>query len=192
MEAVEIITTRKGVLKIYQDQDPMSPREWDNLGTIYHWHRRYELGTRISPDDDLPKGVKIPVYMYDHSGVTISTEAFSCGWDSGQVGWIVAPLERIKDEYKCKKVTPTIRKKVIQVLKGEVDTYARYLEGNVYGFVLEGPPPDPCSECGTQKGPEHLDSCWGFVGFLDDVRGDIFESAGLSKEDVRPTQSIAS
>lgn len=31
-------------IKIYPDFDPGSPREWDNLGTIAHWHRHYKLG----------------------------------------------------------------------------------------------------------------------------------------------------
>lgn len=31
-------------LRIYQDSDPISPRDYDNLGTMICWHSRYNLG----------------------------------------------------------------------------------------------------------------------------------------------------
>ncbi len=31
-------------VRIIQDSDPMSPREWDNVGKMVCWHRRYNLG----------------------------------------------------------------------------------------------------------------------------------------------------
>jgi len=34
--------------------------------------------------------VILPVYIYDHSGITLNTVGFSDPWDSGQVGWIYA------------------------------------------------------------------------------------------------------
>lgn len=34
------------VLKIYHDCDAESPREWDNLGTMVCFHRRYDLGDK--------------------------------------------------------------------------------------------------------------------------------------------------
>ena len=34
--------------------------------------------------------VILPLYLYDHSGITMNTCGFSCPWDSGQVGWIYA------------------------------------------------------------------------------------------------------
>lgn len=33
-------------LTLHHDETPESPREWDNLGTITCWHRRYTLGDR--------------------------------------------------------------------------------------------------------------------------------------------------
>lgn len=40
--------------------------------------------------------VILPLYLYDHSGITISTGPFSCPWDSGQVGWIYAPKDTFR------------------------------------------------------------------------------------------------
>lgn len=40
----------------------------------------------------------LPLYLYDHSGITINTTGFSCPWDSGQVGWIYCNKERFIKE----------------------------------------------------------------------------------------------
>ena len=60
----------------------------------------------------------LPLYLYDHSGITMNTTGFSCPWDSGQVGWIYADRRRIEAEYG--KVTPETVEKARQVLEGEV------------------------------------------------------------------------
>ena len=39
------------VYKIVLDEEPESPREWDNLGTMCCWHRRYSLGD-VQPECD--------------------------------------------------------------------------------------------------------------------------------------------
>ncbi|TEB04760.1 hypothetical protein Psch_03522 [Pelotomaculum schinkii] len=94
----------------------------------------------------------LPLYLYDHSGITMNTTGFYCPWDSGQVGWIYVTKEMVRREYGIKRITKKIREKVIQALKSEVNVYSEYLEGNVYGYVLE-----------DAEGNE-LDSCWGFYG----------------------------
>lgn len=40
----------------------------------------------------------LPLYLYDHSGLTMNTSGFSCRWDSGQVGWIYCSHERCEKE----------------------------------------------------------------------------------------------
>ena len=46
----------------------------------------------------LGKYVILPLYLYDHGGITMSTGAFSCSWDSGQVGWIYAEKKKFIEE----------------------------------------------------------------------------------------------
>lgn len=46
----------------------------------------------------LGKYVILPLYLYDHGSITMSTGAFSCPWDSGQVGWIYASKKTFIDE----------------------------------------------------------------------------------------------
>jgi hypothetical protein len=64
---------------------------------------------------------------------------------------------------------------VARYLTGEVETYAQYLEGRVYGFITEIFNP-------TTDKWEEGDSCWGFYG--QDYEG-IAEISGFSVEEVK-------
>lgn len=167
METME----HKGItIEIHPEENPESPREWDNVDTMVCAHKRYGLGDKHdykSADyrnwDDIEQAiiknekpaVILPLYLLDHSGITIraSSESFraqdSMGWDWGQVGFIFVSKENARKEYGklTKKVLETIKK----VLLAEVEEYDQFLQGDVWGYVV-----DP-------KG-EH-DSCWGFYGY---------------------------
>jgi len=54
----------------------------------------------------------LPLYLYDHSGITMNTTGFSCGWDSGQVGYIVMSYEKIRKEYNWKNITKKRRTQI--------------------------------------------------------------------------------
>ena len=171
-------TIRKGnyELEILQDESPESPREWENLGTMICFHRRYNLGDKndIIDFNDytswneqlewIEKNIKpcviLPLYLYDHSGITMTTSPFSCRWDSGQVGWIFVTKEQVRKEYNVKRITQDIVEKVTKVLEGEVETYDQYISGEVYGYRVS-----KIEVC--DKGCEHkeeVDSCWGYYG----------------------------
>jgi len=131
-----------------------NPRiENHNLGKMWCWHRRYELGDadRSKYDTDnfsgwsemkaaIMKDIKpiaiLPLYLYDHSGITMSTRPFSCPWDSGQVGFIFFTRENLKDlGYKvaCKSAV----EKAIACLEAEVRDYDAYLCGEVEEYEYE-------------------------------------------------------
>ena len=159
---------KKYELKIVQDTNPESPREWDNLGTMVCFHKRYELGDKTdyrSEDydswDELEEGiiknegevVILPLYLYDHSGITISTSPFGCNFDSGRIGFIFVSKYKIKKE----GIDET---KVEEYLKGEVSTYDQYLTGDVWGYQIY-----EIETC--DKGHEHkneVESCYGIYG----------------------------
>ena len=159
---------KKFELKIEQDTNPESPRSWDNLGTMVCFHKRYDLGDKTdyrSEDYDSWKELMLgiienegevfilPLYLYDHSGITISTSSFSCPWDSGQVGFIFVSKHKVKKE-------GIDEDKVIDYLKNEVKTYDQYLTGDVWGYKVY-----EIEECNL--GCEHkklVDSCFGFYG----------------------------
>lgn len=108
------------------------------------------------------KHVILPLYLYDHSGITMNTTGFSCPWDSGQVGWIYASKDDILKEYGGKNLTQEKREKAETLLRGEVEYYDHYIRGDCYGFQL-------------YKDDEELDSCWGFIGDPTDLQ-DAIES----------------
>jgi hypothetical protein len=159
---------KKFELEVVQDTDPESPRDWDNLGTMVCFHKRYELGdkTDYRTEDydsweELKEGiiknegevVILPLYLYDHSGITISTSPFSCKFDSGRIGFIFVSKYKIKKE----GIDET---KVEQYLIDEVKTYDQYLTGDVWGYnVYE------ITTC--DKGHKHkelVESCYGYYG----------------------------
>jgi len=183
-------------IEVIQDESPSSPREDDNLGTMVCFHNRYNLGDKHNYNsndydgwDEMEKdiikrenvGVILPLYLYDHSGITMNTTGFSCNWDSGRVGFIFISKEKMLKEYGGKIVTQTLKDKVTGYLKGEVETYDQYLTGEVYGYRVSEV--TTCSE-----GHEHeteIDSCWGYYG----QEGCMEEGVGIveyyiSKEEV--------
>lgn len=154
-------------LVLKHDNHADSPRTWDNLGTMICFHKRYDLGDSHGyssidyssweqMEKDLIKkentAVILPLYLYDHSVVTISTAPFSNRWDSGQVGFILVSKEKALADFGGKIVTAKLKQKIEKQLEGEVETYAQFLEGDVYGFSIE------------DEDGNHIDSCYGFYG----------------------------
>ena len=107
------------------------------------------------------KYLMLPLYLYDHSGLAMSTESFSgraphAEWDSGQVGWIYVSKEDALKEFDADKMTGAIRQKADALMRSEVAAYDSYLHGECYGFEL-------------YKNGELSDSCWGFIEILPDM-----------------------
>lgn len=163
-------TTRLGEtyrLEMIYDESAPSPREdRENLGTMIYSHRRYNLGderiTAGSFADYLhEKGmevgdvVSLPLYLYDHSGLALSTNDFNDEWDSGCVGAIYVSVDKIREEYG--KVDEETIAKAREVLRAEVEEMHNYVAGNVFGFRLS-----LAKEGSTDF--EEVDSCWGFMG----------------------------
>ena len=172
MEPVQSEEYKNYRIEIYFDEDPQSPRDWDNLGKFVLGHKRYDVPNEAGVNLEAYGGwtevkdalkrhygarVILPVWAYDHSGIALSTERsgqFADPWDSGQLGWIYATAEDIRTEYKVKAVQPKTVEKVKAVLRGEVETFSDYMGGQVFGYVVR----DPAGEV--------VDSCWGI--FLDE------------------------
>jgi hypothetical protein len=144
------------------------------------WHSRYTLGDEqpgCDPSDyEIPEGSeRLPLYLYDHGGITMSTGAFSCAFDSGQVGWIFATPDKIREVWGIEEITDEVRETVRKSLKAEVAEYdAAALCGNVYGFVLERA--EVCGDCGHVTWTDE-ESCWGFID-LDDTELDAEGAKG--------------
>jgi len=180
------------ILTIKRDDDPASPLEWDRLGVMACWHGRGNFGDVQPKDppgvykkDNVPEGsVELPLFLFDHSGYTISTDssqfraADSHGWDWGQLGFIYCTPDKIRSEYSCQEITPEIVEKVKEALRGEVKDYNSYLQGSIWGYILKRAKP-ACKECGHVEYKE--DSCWGFFGDTLEETGLLTEITGVNK-----------
>lgn len=89
--------------------------------------------------------VILPLHLYDHSGITMSTGSFSCPWDSGQVGYIYALPDTIKKEWGEGKDAAD---KARQYLENEVKEYDQYLTGDVYYYTIENEDENLLGSCG--------------------------------------------
>lgn len=143
-------------LHIYPDEDAESPRSaFDNFGTMICFHQRYSLGDKhgLDPGDftgwgalekflveELGADIVLPLYLYDHSGLRIST-----------VGFIYCTEDEIIEAFGDN--SPESRERAWNILKSEVEVYDEYLTGNVFGYFLED------DDLG-----DTIDSCWGFYG----------------------------
>ena len=174
---IETLKNGNATLEIHQEVEPQSPRSWDNLGTMLCAHRRYDLGDKHSYELEYlhqieankeGKYIVLPLYLYDHSGITMRTTPFSCPWDSGQVGVIFVDKKKVREEYGWKVITAKRKEQILGYLRGEVETYDQYLRGDVYGFrkLVDG---------------EEVDSCWGFYG-SDHRDSGLFEAAEWEHE----------
>lgn len=157
-------------LKIEQDPDSESPRlDEYTLGKMICFHSRYNLGDEhdINVNDfngwdemkahlikNCDADVILPLYLYDHSGITIATTPFSCPWDSGQVGFIYMDRDTILKEApgNPKILTPKAKAWAYDDLQSEVDTYDQYLRDDIWGYVIE------------DEDGKTVDSCWGIYG----------------------------
>ena len=162
-------------ISIEHDNDPENPRDFCDYSTFALFHKRYSLGDPVSrhgirTDDysgwaDMeagimrkhPKCVILPVYLYDHSGLTMSTTPFHCPWDSGQVGYAFVPRDKACEWLGKKYLTKKGRAVVEKWLVNEVRISSLYCNGEVYGFSIS-------------KDEEELDSCWGFYGMEDAIQ----------------------
>lgn len=112
--------------------------------------------------------VILPIFLYDHSGITIRTSPFSCLWDSGQVGYIYITYEKAKQEYGFETIDQGAVEKIKAYLINEVNIYDQYLTGDVYYYTVE--PKE------NNKMPGCTDSCGGFYGHDFEMNG-LMESA---------------
>jgi hypothetical protein len=275
------------LLVIRRDDPHESPRDWDNVGTMVCWHKRYNLGDKhnfsqpvdfirellqesrdtkdviafvksgkakdlrleynkstrewelqeyysgnwyvaesynapldmedeyladniceLIDDSDAFQFVTkahviLPLYLYDHSGITISTGAFPCPWDSGRVGYIYVSKEKVFEE-NLGWIDPKLRKsgdpKILNDsnnwehptednwgkiatyrLESEVETYDDYLTGDVFGYQVHELDEDGVSV-------DVVDSCWGYFssnpersGILDEFLNKIVREAEIEE-----------
>lgn len=99
--------------------------------------------------------VVLQVGMIDHSGVSFYVGGGAHphdpgGWDSGTCGFILDTPQTRKNYFG--EVEPT-EEQITQGLSVEVEEYARWAQGDCYGYTI------------TDTNGEQVDSCWGYIGY---------------------------
>lgn len=128
-----------------QETNIVDPRgEFDHFGTMVCFHKRYTLGDKhgmtvkeamhLEQESD-KHVVSLPLYLYDHSGISISVTPFSCPWDSGKVGFIYITKNEIRSLFNVKRVSKKLLNEVLDILRQEVTEYNQYLTGDVWCIV---------------------------------------------------------
>lgn len=148
---------RRGVIRYSGgDTSYLDPRDYDNLGVmVANGHRRYKLGDKSKWNDSVAAfmsepgntfeglieylkaeagaTVVLPLWLYDHGGLSMRTGRFwedSGGWDSGLVGAIF-------DTTESRKMMGVFTTSVEKVLQSEVEEYDKYLRGDAWEIGLE-------------------------------------------------------
>jgi len=171
METIVKVEVNGKTIEVYQSEGDC--RDWDNHCQMIFAGGHRHLGDKhdvvfgnnyTSAEHFIEKGemmvrgqlkdvvVCVPIYLYSHSGMTISTSPFSCQWDSGCCGFAVVTKADIRKMQGIKRVTQKHIDDAARYLEGEVETLDQEMRGDVYGFTIEGD--DELQE----------DSCGGFYG----------------------------
>lgn len=192
-----------------EDCTPFDPREYDNASVLVCWHPDYILGDEqiagsrgaVHTPFETARGrtdfksmraverylrlargavVVAPLYLYDHSGISISMGApnrfdnptvrtdeygVGLGWDSSMIGFAYVTAERLEE--LCGDADP------VEVLRVEVDVYDQWLQGRVYWYIVRG------------SDGEILDSCGGFLGGGVDAEGKELDGLGYCRQEAK-------
>ena len=190
-----------------------NPREHDgNIGMMFCDHPRYNLGDDDAEDPrEVDLGiieylkrehdatVVLPLFLYDHSGITISYGANlltgeddfrrsgrfvsdGAGWDTSSVG-VIYDTADTREQLSEENRTP---EKVEAILRQEVNLYAAYLEGSVFGYEIVELDED--GEVPTDNHVDVLDSCWGYLE--EDVHGEDAYVRHAAKEAAEHERSV--
>jgi hypothetical protein len=198
VESFEVNGLTVEIVHMDGDDGVGSPRDADNLGVmVATGHSRHTLGDEphraniaeygraaqaLDEDPrafvdwvkaDLGATVVLPLWLLDHSGLSMRTTGFAEDpgqWDSGVVGFIF-------DTPRTREMTGVQLESIEAQLTSEVQQYDLYLQGEVYGYRVLDP-----------DGNE-LDSCWGFLGLDQYVRDEA--RAGANAQDVSAAGTIA-
>lgn len=71
----------------------------------------------------------LPIYMYDHFGITISTGPFDCPFDNGQIGIIYIKKST------CERIGISLDD-AREILKRDIEEINNYLTGNVFSISI--------------------------------------------------------
>ena len=130
------------LVRIIGDDCTENPREWDNICTIVSAAGRdwniADKGFSFKTHEECmkilgkPDTYFLPIYMYDHSGQTISLSSFGDPWDSGVCGFIFVTKEQMKKAGYDVSDEETWHKEAEKIMDKEIEVYDYYIKGECY------------------------------------------------------------
>lgn len=177
MDTLETITYKGYDINIHHDEFADDPREWSNLSKLVLFHNRYNLPNELNIDHndfidwfdmeafiqrEYNPAIMRLVSMYEHGGVALRLGAPTCEWDSGYIGFMIVTKDHLREAFGIKRITKQYIEKAYNIMKGELETYDDYLNGNVYGYTIDG--------------DDWEDSLWGFYGYNHEESGLLYEA----------------
>lgn len=174
------VTTSKGTFRVRleQDQDPMSPRSYDNAGVVVAVNNEYEVPQEgenvpqlidwIEADEDFPQIAQ----WLRAAGATVVLPLYDRGRGELQVGdaddtYTDGPLlgvmyDNAKDTRENLALDSTYNPESNMCV--EIGEYNKWAEGDVWGYVIERQIP-ACTHCGCPQRWDVEDSVWGHIGY---------------------------
>lgn len=172
-------------IEFHYDPDATSPRDDDPGVSMVLYHRQYNFpnDAEISFSDwenlgDIGdyltcKGalLVVPVYMLDHSGVSLSVRDYADSWDSGQVGFAYITPENWKNTQGAEWTgSGEDRAQAHRLISAEVTTYGQYVNGECYYYVI------------TDTDGEVMETPGEYIGW-DDIEEDAVSMANSLTHD---------
>jgi len=203
MDPIETFEVDDKIVEIHYDEDPQNPRdgEFQDLCNMFIcFHKRYQIGDKhdykfqdYSGWDEMEKQIikdldplEIrPLYLLDHSGISISDHSFGDPWDSGRIGFVLITKKSARETYMVKRISKKTREWAKKCLDDSISELNSYLRGECYGYVIKTKPTEENEE------GEELDSCWGFIGDIKYVREEATNSAKVIKIPPKPQKENA-
>lgn len=191
-------------LTVEQDYLPFDPLDAEDMVQVYCWHHSYELGMKHDWEepqdfvDYIHENIGsdnvciLPLILYDHSGLSISTTTdwpFNDRWDAMRVGWAFVTKQHMLSEGYSED---NWRKEGYKLIKDVIKDYDTYLRGDIWWYSLQKQVTIEikCPHCNeiieTRTDFMGIDSCGGFLGSCLEENGildDMQNSYGLTFEE---------
>jgi hypothetical protein len=107
-----------------------------------------ELNRLITACNQMHEAQYLPVYLYDHGGLALSSTPFSCKWDSGWLGIVL--WTRTECEAYHAPGSHAGRDVNKEVMESYLKELAQYVEGDVWDIIIENANGDILDCGGTQ------------------------------------------
>lgn len=120
--------------------------------------------------------VMLPISMYEHSGISLwlgsTIGHVDAQWDCSSIGFAFVEKNTAKEEGMLdpgEEYKHDWKSWAYAMMEAEMETYDKYVQGEVYGYMIE-------DEDGEEASNVHLCGCWGYYDkkqLLEDAKSNI-------------------